>query len=204
MLRFPSLRFLPPVTALALASVACAAAETPVKDSPFLPRGTTAAPAGAAADGYLLSGYVAQGKGGLLSVTQLSDKRSFWIPLGGTVNGITALSYDTHLDQAVIRADGRTLTISLRKSAIIPGANITMAVTSAPTPASSTTPASANPSLPPQPPPPALGTPAFQEQEARMLVTDLLEIGLEQRKAYEEAQRQAAARPAAASTPPRH
>ncbi len=184
----------------------CAAADATAKDSPFLPRGTTATPAGAATDGYQLSGYVAQDKSGLLSVTRVSDKKSVWIPLGATVNDVTALSYDANLDQAVIRVGGRTLTISLRKSVVIPGANITPPVASAPPP---TTPAAApaNPSLPPQPPPPAPGTPAFQEREARMLVTDLLEIGLEQRKAYEEAQRQATAQGARApraeaATPP--
>jgi hypothetical protein len=41
----------------------------------------------------------------------------------------------------------------------------------------------------PLPPP---STPAEAEREARMLVSDLLEIGMQQRKAYEEAQRKAA------------
>ena len=35
-----------------------------------------------------------------------------------------------------------------------------------------------------------------QERDARMLVSDLLEIGMAQRKAYEEAQKKAAATPA--------
>jgi hypothetical protein len=44
----------------------------------------------------------------------------------------------------------------------------------------------------PQPPPTPAAI-AHQEQEARMLVSDLLEIGMAQRKAYEEAQKKAAA-----------
>jgi ABC-type phosphate transport system permease subunit len=40
-------------------------------------------------------------------------------------------------------------------------------------------------------PPPAPGSIAQQEVEARMLVSDLLEIGIQQRKAYEEAQKKA-------------
>jgi len=40
--------------------------------------------------------------------------------------------------------------------------------------------------------PPTPETQAKQETEARMLVSDLLEIGMAQRRAYEEAQRKAA------------
>jgi hypothetical protein len=44
-----------------------------------------------------------------------------------------------------------------------------------------------------KPPPPAIPeTQQKQEMEARMLVSDLLEIGMAQRRAYEEAQRKAA------------
>ena len=43
---------------------------------------------------------------------------------------------------------------------------------------------------------------ARQEEEARMLVSDLLEIGMAQRKAYEEKQKQAADPNAAPATPP--
>jgi hypothetical protein len=42
-------------------------------------------------------------------------------------------------------------------------------------------------------PPPAPGSIAQQETEARMLVSDLLEIGIQQRKAYEDAQKKAEA-----------
>jgi hypothetical protein len=44
-------------------------------------------------------------------------------------------------------------------------------------------------------------TVARQEEEARMLVSDLLEIGMAQRKAYEEKQKQAADPNAAATAP---
>ncbi len=213
MFRIPSLRLLLPVAALLLLpALPLAAEDAPAKDSPFLPRGTAVtAPAGAANDGYQLSGYVALAKGGMLSVTRVSDKRSLWIPVGSTVNDITAVSYDSNNDQAVIRVGGQTLSISLRKSSVVPGHNIApVAATAAPAAAPALpAPPAVNPALPPQPPPPALGTQAYQEREARMLVTDLLEIGLEQRKAYEAAQREAAAQQgpraprAEAATPPR-
>jgi len=43
-------------------------------------------------------------------------------------------------------------------------------------------------------PPPPANSQEEKETEARMLVTDLLEIGQEQRRAYEAAQREAAAK----------
>jgi len=50
------------------------------------------------------------------------------------------------------------------------------------------------PDAAPTPPlPPPAGPPDVQEREARMLVSDLLDIGQQHRKAYEEAQRKAAA-----------
>jgi hypothetical protein len=42
---------------------------------------------------------------------------------------------------------------------------------------------------------------AKQEREARMLVSDLLEIGMQQRKAYEEAQKKAQQAQQAAAKP---
>ena len=46
-------------------------------------------------------------------------------------------------------------------------------------------------------PPEAVGSAAREQLEARMLVSDLLEIGIQQRKAYQEAKQKAAA-----ATPP--
>jgi hypothetical protein len=54
----------------------------------------------------------------------------------------------------------------------------------------------------PQPPPPVPGSVAHQEQEARMLVSDLLSIGAAQRQAYEEAQKKAQQAAATPSTQP--
>lgn len=208
MLRIPLARsrFLAPLCAAALLGVP---ASLPAADNPFAPAPSAGGPAaGPVSDTYQLSGYVAQPKGdGMISVTRTSDKRSLWIPLGQTVGEITAVSYDAINDQAVIKAGGQTLTIMLRKGAVKAGTNIIRSAAPPPpmpaslaaapasgTPSAPGTAPAADPSLPPQPPPPAPGTDAFKEQEARMLVTDLLEIGLEQRKAYEAAQREAAAR----------
>lgn len=205
-LNFARSSFLAPLFAAALLGVP---ASLPAADNPFAPPPSAGGPAaGPVSDTYQLSGYVAQAKGdGMISVTRVSDKRSLWIPLGQTVGDITAVSYDVLNDQAVIRAGGQTYTIVLRKSVVKPGTNIIQSAAPPPRPFAANPPAGSpaapglgtNPALPPQPPPPAPGTQAFKEQEARMLVTDLLEIGLEQRKAYEAAQREAAARGARAA-----
>ncbi|MCX6955696.1 MAG: hypothetical protein NTV51_26425, partial [Verrucomicrobia bacterium] len=71
-------------------------------------------------------------------------------------------------------------------------------------PSPATPPVEAAPAKPEAPAKPL--TVARQEEEARMLVSDLLEIGMAQRKAYEEAQKKAAegntAAPAAAPATP--
>ena len=45
------------------------------------------------------------------------------------------------------------------------------------------------------PRPAATGSPEQEQREARMLVSDLLEIGVQQRKAYQDAKQKAAAAP---------
>jgi hypothetical protein len=153
-------------------------------DSPFLPAPGTVAAKTAAPGEYELSGMSVVGKETLLSVLRQSDKRSVWIPIGKTVSEITAVSYNAKTDEAVIRVNGKDLTIAMRKSAVVsgPATRPPVAVAVAPV------------STPVAPAAPAKPMTANEEKEteARMLVTDLLEIGQQQRKAYEEAQRQAA------------
>jgi hypothetical protein len=170
----------------ALSAAAGAGAQESGKASPFLPPASGATPSKGSQSTYELAGMSVAGKATLLSITRVRDKRSFWVPVGQTVGEITAVSYDPKTDEATIRADGQLLTISMRKSAVVsaPAAR-------QPAPTAPFRPAT----LPPVaiPPPPA-NSQEEKETEARMLVTDLLEIGQEQRRAYEEAQRQAAAR----------
>lgn len=185
----PLRRFVLPWLATGAFSFA-AQTENTAPSSPFLPPpdAPALAPATAVAD-YEFVGMTTFGQQTLLGIVRASDKQSFWIPLGRMVNGITAVSYDAKSDRAVIRTDGKTYTLSMRQSAIVP---LSSAAPTAPTTASSNAaPAgvTAAPLTPQQ----------EKEMEARMLVTDLLEIGQQQRKAYEEAQRQAAARAKAAA-----
>jgi hypothetical protein len=152
-------------------------------------------------------------------------KKHRWVPLKQTVDGIEALNYDARLDQAVVKINGVQKTLPLRKgsapvnapAAVAPmptGFNTppppaTMpALVTAPAPvaapAVATQPAAAGttPTAPANATPGGAETVAKQEQEARMLVSDLLEIGMAQRKAYEEAQRKAAGGDAAQPAQP--
>lgn len=174
------------------AGVVCA--ETPAKESPFLPPANAAAPS-KTATAYELAGMSVAGKATLLSIVRVKDKRSTWVAVGQTAGEITAVSYDPKTDQATIRADGKLITISMKKAAVVSAPNTLFR---SPFPNNSAT--SATPPQPIVTPLPAT-TQEEKETEARMLVTDLLEIGQQQRKAYEEAQRQAAAKGAKAAAP---
>jgi len=190
----PSIRHLRFVGAL-VSTIAMAVglkAQAPIKESPFMPAAGATSSAKPGSTSYELAGMSVAGKATLLSIVRMSDKRSVWVPVGQTVGEITAVSYDPKTDQATIRADGKLLTIGLRKSAVVSGPPARVPTAQpAPTGPSVTFPG-AQPVGTPAPLP--ANTQEEKETEARMLVTDLLEIGQAQRKAYEEAQRQAAAK----------
>ncbi|PTY05623.1 hypothetical protein DB347_14735 [Opitutaceae bacterium EW11] len=144
-----------------------------------MPTGGAAATGQAGQGAHELVGIIATSSQTLVGITQTATKRSIWIPVGKTVEGIEVVSCDPKQDRAVIRVGGETKTLALR------AATVTSAPASGPA-AVATLPALAKP-----------GTQAEQEREARMLVSDLMEIGMQQRKAYEEAQRKAAQQKAA-------
>lgn len=62
---------------------------------------------------YALAGMTVLGADTLISVLHRSDQRSVWIPVGRSVNGISAVSYDADQDLAVIRVDDELLTIRM-------------------------------------------------------------------------------------------
>ncbi|MBS0663738.1 MAG: hypothetical protein JSR48_10780 [Verrucomicrobia bacterium] len=166
----------------ATAAGTAALAQSLPDSSPFLPPAAGAAMAGAGAR-YQLGGIITSGKDVMVSITRVDDKRSFWVPVGGTVNEVTVLTCNADRDEATIRANNQTMTLRLRQPTIAGG---TAAMASA-----GARPNEASPVISPPLPPP-VGGPEVQEREARMLVTDLLDIGQQHRKAYEEAQRKAA------------
>ena len=161
------------------------------KDSPFLPAAGSAPATAMANDNLAFTGVSGNGDTAMVLIFDTKLKRSYWITIGSTIEGIKALSFDSARDQVTLTVGGEQKLLTLRSASVANahatatsfGAPATTAVASTvPTPTQGT----------PQPPP-APGSIAHQETEARMLVSDLLEIGMQQRKAYEEAQKKAEA-----------
>ena len=161
-------------------------------ESPFAVRSPAPAESQPAGAGYELLGMSVVGKTTILGLSRASDHHSFWIPLGGTAADITAVSYDPRSDQAVIRVSGKTLTLSLRRASVAPAAPSTSPPSGSPSTAAPPVSAVTGPATAPIPSLPPMTKQQEKEMEARMLVTDLLEIGQQQRKAYAEAQKAAA------------
>ncbi len=179
-----------PLCSVALAvllAVRVTSAQTALpKDSPFLPApGTVASGATSTQEGLELAGVSSTAKNTLVCIYDNQTKRSHWIAVNATVEGIKVLAYDSTLDQVSLSVGGQKKVLRLRKAIVSGVANANPGVAAA----GFATPA-VMPSTPGTPqPPPAPGSIAQQETEARMLVSDLLEIGIQQRKAYEEAQK---------------
>jgi hypothetical protein len=167
-------------------------------NSPFLPAGGSASQSGGPPADYVLAGSSVSGGVAQVCVVQSDTKRSRWIAVGETVDGIQVISFDADHDRAVVIAHGARKELTLRKAAVsslpsvaftpAPGPTAPVLPLMAGSPAAG--PVSAPTSAPPPLPPP--GTEARAETEARMMVSDLLEIGMQQRKAYEDARNQPA------------
>lgn len=172
--------------ALSLALGSACAQTTLVAASPFAPAGADGAGGTAATpESYELAGSSVQGSDVLVCIFDRQAKRCEWIPVGGDVGGIHVISYDATLDRVVVTVAGTRRELGLRKAVVVAAApERTKAVTLG-VPRVAETPVST--------PPPSATSAARDQQEARMLVSDLLEIGVQQRKAYQEARQKAAA-----------
>jgi hypothetical protein len=184
--RFPRLHPFVALAVLLVGSGLSGRAETAPSDSPFLP--AKPAPADSRSESsepFQLSAIgVVEGKT-YVSLYETADKRSHWIAVGGSLGKIQIVSCDVDAEQAVIRVDGKLKTLSLPKATVSAAATVALPN---PTPSA---PAAGAADQPGTPPASALSE-EDQAREARMLVTDLLEIGMQQRKAYEDAQKKAA------------
>jgi len=171
-------------------------------DSPFAPPGTAATGTPAASQENLeFAGVTTIGRQTQLLFQDKVSKKSLWLAKGDSRGGVTLVNYDSQREQAVLRVNGAEKVLTLRKARAPagPGHVVTPVATGFELPA--TPPVAGVPAADPNPPPsaavlpPAPAAPADpkvrQESEARMLVSDLLEIGMAQRRAYEEAQRRA-------------
>ena len=133
-------------------------------------------------DTFELKGFSSTGKKILVCVYDSQAKRSHWIAVDATVEGIKIVAFDPAKEEATITVGGQKKTLRMRKPSVAAG-------TAAAGFASPVTAPMITQGIPQ--PPPAPGSIAQQEVDARMLVSDLLEIGIQQRKAYEEAQKKA-------------
>ena len=179
-----------PLALLASAAGFLANAESAVPDSPFLSASPTATdPHARSNEPYQLSAIgVVEGKT-YVSIYDAAEKRSRWIAVGGRLGDLQVVSCDIDAEQAVIRAGGQLKTLTLPKAAVTTAAasaGAETAATGAPAAATAGNSDAATTAL----------TDEEKAREARMLVSDLLEIGMQQRKAYEDAQRKAAEQPA--------
>lgn len=188
--------------ALVFGSTGFAVAQTPLPaNSPFLSGGSVSPPAAATPGGLEFVAVLTEGQKTNVSLYDPVTKKSRWIPVRGEADGIAVLSYDALRNQVVVRTGGAEKQLTLRREkSTVAGAT----ANGAPVFPSSTT-ASAVVSGTSVPPPtaklpgPTPSPPVVKEQEeARLLVSDLLEIGLAQRKAHEEMQKKVAPVPAPA------
>mgnify|MGYP001552490681 CR=1 FL=1 len=199
-----------------LRTVNGATAETGVtQSSPFVPaNGGAIAVAGPSARDLEFVAVVGTGAKTTVGLYDPATRKTRLIPVGGEADGVAVLRYEARRDRIVIRTGGIEKTLVLRKehaiqnaSAPAPppiGTSAPASLAAAPAPASTTSIAPAAPPAPAtvSPPPPGakpLPAPipadvAKKQEDARLLTSDLLEIGLAQRQAYEAAQKQAADR----------
>jgi hypothetical protein len=188
------------------------------KKNPFKPAGAAAGPAPTTHESIEFAGVSQIGSSTTLIFHDKTAKKNRWVGLNETVEGITVLRYDPRVEQVTVKINGAEKTLALRKGTgpvnaptpvtpLPPAAGFATPLPAppptvapgvapvAPAPdATGVAPANVAINEPPKPAP-APGTPEAQvkaETDARMLVSDLLEIGMAQRRAYEEAQRRAA------------
>lgn len=211
-----TLRLLRPALAVLALATGAVAADTLPKGSPFLPAGSAAAAAIAPGEMIEFAAVRTIGQTTEIDLYDTQGKKNHWIAVGASAEGMTVVSYDARRDQVVAKIGGMDKLLPLRKTkgnargpapivAASPAMNFALPPAApdpvpAPSPAGyggATSPADGSAAAPapaaspaPSPAPTVPLTIARQEEEARMLVSDLLEIGMAQRKAYEEKQRQ--------------
>lgn len=163
---------------LLLAAACPLSAQDLSADSPFLPPDAGRKPPPPAAPVVTLanlqfSGVMSFGRDTLVSVHDLQSDKSIWIAVGGEAEGIRVVNYDTEAKEVTVLARGVTTKLKLREAQLSAGTWIK--------------------------PLPTLeqeyGRPLTveeEETEARMLVSDLLEIGMKERERQRELRKKAA------------
>jgi hypothetical protein len=143
--------------------------------SPFLPpdSGRPAAPAAPAPTlaNLQFASVLSFGRETLISVYDVRTNEGVWIPVGGEADGIRVITYDPENEEVTILSAGVTARLKLREASFATGGMIRSL-----------------PTLEQE-----YGRPLTveeQETEARMLVSDLLEIGMKERERQRALRRQ--------------
>jgi hypothetical protein len=180
--------FVRPLLALAIAGTFGVAfgQTTLVANSPFEAAGGSAAPGSAPVEAYELSGSSVEGTDVEVCIYDRQAKHSEWIRVGGTSGAIHVVSFDAVGDRAVVTVAGVKKNLSLRSDSVAasPEVPASAPVLAAGEASAAQGPAGASPQN--------AAKLLHDQTEARMLVSDLLEIGVQQRKAYQEAKQKAA------------
>jgi hypothetical protein len=217
----------PTLAALALGLGARVAAQNEMpKGSPFMPAGGGGAAASAPNEVIEFAAVRTIGSKTEINLYDTQGKKGHWIAVGATADGMTVVGYDARREQVTAKIGDAQKTLPLRKARAAAGGPsplvlsqpamsfntpppVAQPAVAMPLPATNSAPGAENAIIaaPTQPAPtPAQPTTplsiARQEEEARMLVSDLLEIGMAQRKVYEEKQKQASDPNAVPAQPP--
>lgn len=179
--QFPLLRSVAALLGFSLIASA-AWGQKPPAQSPFAARGgnpaaTAAAPALPADSVLEFTGIMKIGSSTMVCITTIADKRSRWIKVGENSDGIIVPAQEPPAANVIVRHQGREVTLPFKQPTFDPATAVPLQLTAL----------SADPA-------PMAGvalkvavTNEEKEAEARMLVSDLLEIGMIQRQAYQEA-----------------
>ena len=127
---------------------------------------------------FEFTGVVNLGTESLICITLTEHQRSHWLKPGQSAGGITLVSHDPATKSTIIRHAGRETQLILKeRESSFDSADLAVYQPSGPLPSAGL----------------AEHVPLTNQEkatEARMLVSDLLEIGMIQRKAYEETKQQ--------------
>lgn len=201
------MRFAHTILAILSAASACAAGVESLRErSPFVPPSAPQQTDANALSAVELTGILSVGGRPQFSVRDTSTGRSFWLGLGETQEGLTALSYDVAASSVVIEGRGARRNIVIREARVAT-APPPPVITVLPQQQLSATPQAvaglAQPAA--QPLAPSQKRPAQAqardakgrtneeaERDARLLVSDLMELSVQERRRYEENQRRLA------------
>jgi len=193
---------------LALAGPILGGVESLRERSPFIPASVVPEGAGGnALSGLELTGILSVGGKLQFSVRDTGTGRSVWLGIGETQDGLTVRSYEEGSGSVVIEGRGSSRSLVLREARVATAQPVPIAVMpsqpgpivvmpSQPQGGGTPKPVVLIPATPPgqllagpaQP-----KTTAQAERDARLLVSDLMEISIQERKRYEERMKRQAA-----------